>query len=64
MCIWKDYARLIHTQLVILANAEVGLFKNEKKAEINSTEMKGLVNSVQKRLSSQIDYVAQIKEGT
>lgn len=43
MHIWKDYARLIHTQLVILANAKVGLFKNEKKAEINSIELKGLV---------------------
>ena len=43
MRIWEDYARLIHTRLVILANAKVGLFKNEKKAETNSTELKGLV---------------------
>lgn len=39
---WKDYARLIHTRLVILANAGAGLFKKEKKAEINSTELKSL----------------------
>lgn len=37
MCIWKDCARLIHTPLVILANAEASLLENEKKAEINST---------------------------
>jgi len=43
MRIWRDYARLIHTRLVILATAEALVFKNEKKAEINSIELKGLV---------------------
>lgn len=37
MCIYKDCVRLIHTPLVILANAEASLLENEKKAEINST---------------------------
>lgn len=43
MCVWEDSARLICTRLVILAKAEAGLGKNEKKAEINSAELKGLV---------------------
>lgn len=41
MCVWEDSARLIFTRLVILAKAEA--WKNEKKAEINSAELKGLV---------------------